>query len=149
MVWAGFGANGRTNLVIIDGRIKSKDYQDMLNTYLIPFGPRIGGQNWKFQQDNASIHVSASTLKWFTDKNINLLDWPSISPDLNPMENLWGVLVRDVYRNGRQYSTVSELKAAILNSWDEIENSVLEKLADSMKNRVFKLIKQNGKTIGY
>ena len=51
------------------------------------------------------------------------LDWPSKSPDLNIIENFWGVLV---YANGKQFNTRDELKRAILAYWVKIgkrENS--------------------------
>ncbi|KAJ4437745.1 hypothetical protein ANN_17891 [Periplaneta americana] len=46
--------------------------------------------NLIFQQDNAAIHVSAKSKKWFLEKGITLLNWPSRSPDLNPHRKLMG-----------------------------------------------------------
>ena len=53
-------------------------------------------------------------MTWFQQQGINVLLWPSRSPDLNPIENVWGILVRDVYADNRQYQTVEELKTAIM-----------------------------------
>ena len=58
--------------------------------------------------------------KCFSGQMINLLDWPSKSPDLNSIENLWGILVRKVYSNGRQFDCFPQLKAEIVKCWDEI-----------------------------
>ncbi len=52
--------------------------------------------------------------------NIRLLDWSALSPDLNPMENTWSILSRKIYENGKQYTSVNDLKTAIFNSWYEI-----------------------------
>ncbi|ETV75814.1 hypothetical protein H257_10180 [Aphanomyces astaci] len=70
---------------------------------------------------HASIHPSAETKAFLAEQNVPLLSWPSLSPDLNPIENVWGYLVRKVYANGRQFSTVTELKSEILRPWDAID----------------------------
>jgi len=44
--------------------------------------------NFQFQQDNLPSHATKRTKKWLISKNILQLDWPSLSPDLNLMQNL-------------------------------------------------------------
>ena len=144
MVWGAFSSSGKVELAFVNGRMGSPMYQAMLQTYLLPFGPIIGGQNWVFQQDNATCHSSKSTIEWFQRNNIRVLQWPSRSPDLNPIENLWGILVRAVYANGRQFENVQSLKQAILEAWEEIPHETLQKLIDSMKDRMFEVISKNG-----
>lgn len=110
-------------------------------------GIKIGRRNLIFQQDNASFHSSKLTKAWFDTSKVRVLSWPSKSPDLNLIENLWGILVREVYRNGRQFSNVQELKDAILASWERVEKVSLKKLLDSMPNRTFEVIaNQDGST---
>ncbi|KAG3095181.1 hypothetical protein PI125_g16317 [Phytophthora idaei] len=41
------------------------------------------------------------------------MEWPAKSPDLNPIENMWGVLARAVYANGRQFETRGSLISTI------------------------------------
>ncbi len=53
-----------------------------------------------FQQDFAPAHTAKSTFKWFADHDITVLDWLTNSPDLNPIENLWGIVKRKM-RNKR------------------------------------------------
>ena len=77
------------------------------------------------------------------------MKWPSLSLDLNPIENLWGILSRKVYQNGRQFSSVEEIKTAIIECWEEIPLQTLETLIDSMKNRVFQVILNKGNGINY
>lgn len=147
MFWAGFSASGKTHLAKIGTRMDSKKYTDMLDDILIPFAEENMPEDFVFQQDNAAIHVSRHSLNWFTDKNITLLDHPARSPDLNPMENLWGIMARQVYEGGRQYNTTNELEVACRNAWRSIRISVLESLVKSMPNRVFQVILNKGKQI--
>ena len=149
MLWAGFSMYGKTPLVKISTRMNSRNYIEMLNDVLIPFSDDFMDGDFMYQQDNASIHVSKESKAWFASVDIELLDWPARSPDLNPMENLWGILARKVYHGGRKYSSIQELEVAVRHYWRQIDTSMLEKLVNSMSNRLFKLVKRNGKQIDY
>ena len=56
-----------------------------------------------FQPDNAVIYTAKLTTKWLQDHKIATLNFPAKSPDLNPVENLWGIWARKVYADGRQF----------------------------------------------
>ena len=71
------------------------------------------------------------------------------SPDLNSIENLWGLIVAKVYEGVRQYSAISELKNAILDAWEKILLVELQKLVDSMPSQIFAVIKANGGSTKY
>ena len=149
MVWAAFGRFGKTAIVRINGRQNALSYQDTLAEHLLPSGPLIADRPWIFQQDNASIHVANSTLRWFEANEVTVLDWPSRSPDLNPIENLWGWLVRYVYRNGHQFRDTQELQFAIEESWAAVPQKLLESLIDSMQNRLKAVILARGGSTRY
>ena len=149
MVWAGVGYEGKTDLVIIDQKNNGDRYVEMLEKHLIPFTDRIIGQNWTLQQDNSSVHTSKRVQMWFESKGIQVMSWPSLSPEFNIIENVWGQLVRTVYANGRQYSSTEELKFAIFESWEELSQTYIKTLVNSMPNRVFQLILKNGHKINY
>lgn len=144
MVWAAFGFNGFTDIIFVDGNLDSSKYQNLLGIHLLPNGPIIGGDKWIFQQDLAKCHDSRATKMWFKENNVTVLDWVSRSPDLNPMENVWGALVRSVYSENRQFNNISELKQVISKAWYELDMELLQKLILGMKKRVGDLLKKNG-----
>lgn len=143
MVWGGFSYAGKLRLRFISNRMNSSDYIEMLEPVIDEIESSVG-PDFIFQQDNAAIHVSKKSKEWFTSKDIPLLPWPACSPDLNPIENLWGIVSRDVYRNGRQFKTVQELKMQVLQSWMNIRLDVLRKLIISMKDRILNVIVKKG-----
>ena len=91
-------------------------------------------------QDNATPHVSASTKLFLERHGIRILEWPACSPDCNPIENLWGIIVRRVYEAGKCYQTVEELEKAILAVWDNIRIEEIQKLVLSFPKRLVEVI---------
>lgn len=147
MLWAAFSMNGKTRLLKCDGRMNSEKYINMLEVELITFTDDYMDGDFTFQQDNASIHVSRQSRAWFNEKEIDLLEWPACSPDLNPIENLWGILARRVYANGCRYESVNELYVAVCNAWREIPQTIIDSLINSMPKRIFDVIKLGGKQL--
>lgn len=75
----------------------------MLHDNLLPFITLTEDDKVIFQQDNAPIHTAVSTKKWFQDFGIELLPWPALTPDLNPIENLWGIYLQKEYTIKRSH----------------------------------------------
>ena len=73
-------------------------------------------KNEFFSKINASIHNASITKKYLLEQKMRLFDHPACSPDLNPIENLWGLVVLKVYEGGQQYSAISELKNTIIDA---------------------------------
>jgi len=103
----------------------------------------------KFMHDGASVHRSKLTTAWLTKKKIETIKWPAHSPDLNPIENIWGILTRAVYANGRQFQNKVELKEEILKQWSLISPEQLSNHVESMTDRVIEVIKKDGACTKY
>jgi transposase len=147
MVWAGFGWNGKTPIYFMDGNINSVKYTTMLQDQATPHLPLCAESPVIFQQDNCSVHTSNLTKHWLNQHFDWDNQWPSKSPDLNPMENLWGILSRKVYPSCKQYRTVNELKVAIEAAWAEITMEMMQKLITSMTSRVIAVISVDGDSL--
>ncbi|KAG2904581.1 hypothetical protein PC119_g11450 [Phytophthora cactorum] len=134
----------RSKLTVLEGRQASEHYIHTVSEYMLPFAHLHYGLDYIYQQDNASIHRSHLTKEFFEEEGITVLNWPARSPDLNPIENVWSMMARYVYANGRQYDNVASLTAAILESWEAIELSYLNKLVASMPRRCIEVIEKKG-----
>ena len=99
MIWGAFSYEVKSELLFINTRLNADGYQQLIGNELIKLKTRYN--NIIFQQDNAPIHVARSIMKWFESHNINVLDWPSLRPDLNLIENIWGLMERDIYSGGK------------------------------------------------
>ena len=120
MIWRASSSSGKFKLQFVCGLQKAEDYVKMLNDLsLAQEECRLCGEECIFQQDNAAIHNASITETYLLEQKINFLDHPACSPDLNPIENLWGLIVEKVYERGRQYSAISELKNAIFDAWEK------------------------------
>ncbi len=87
-----------------------------------------------FQQDLAPAHTAKSTKSWLNDHVVGVLDWPANSPDLNPIENICGIIKRTM-RNERP-KNADELKATVKETWASIPPQQCHKLITSMPRRI-------------
>ncbi len=89
------------------------------------------------------------TTNWLQNQKIDIIKWPAYSPDLNPIENIWGSLARAVFANGRQFKNKSELKEEVMRQWALISKNELNNLKRSMTDRILSVIKTNGGSTKY
>ena len=101
--------------------------------------------NWRFQQDNDPKHTSHVARAFLSENFPEVMDWPSNSPDLNPIENLWAIVKRNVEM--RMPKNLSELEQYMAEEWDRIPNSVLINCIRSMRRRCEMIIENNGERI--
>ena len=146
----GFTSLWKLKLLFVSGQQKAADYVKMLNDLSLAQERHcLCKEEWIFQQDNAAINNASLTKKYLLEQKIRLLDYPACSPDFNPIENLWGLIVAKVYEWGRQYSVISELRNTILDAWEKIPSVQLQKLVDRMPSWIFEVIKANSGSTKY
>lgn len=59
------------------------------------------------------MHTARVIEKWFQDEEVCVIEWPATSPDLNIIENLLDILVRNVYENQGQFNGVQDIVGVI------------------------------------
>lgn len=148
MVWACISAKGYGRLHICEGNMNSSQYIQVLESKLLSTIQDHGIQNPIFQQDSAPCHVSKKSKEWIANNEINLLDWPGYSPDLNPIENVWSVFKRKVAL--KVSKNKRELIENCIKVWNnEMPNDLSRKLISSMPDRLKSVIEKKGFSTKY
>jgi hypothetical protein len=154
-VWGAFSIKSRIGFLMFTGIMDGAFYREILNENLFENADSIMRRGWVFQQDNDLKHSAKETKKLLTDRCPNMLDWPSNSPDLNPIENLWSILKRQVEKGvnklvaEKKSVTVEIFCETIQQEWDKIEPEIFVNLIRSMPTRLEQIIEHNGNKINY
>lgn len=146
LFWGCFCAESVGKLHKIDGNMNAEMYIDIIKSSYLDslkdWGRNV--ENSVMQQDNDPKHKAKKTLEFFKTAKISLLDWPPQSPDLNPIENLWGILKRRVYNYQHSFKSRTELWERCRDVWESITKDECQKLVQSMPSRVHAVIKAKG-----
>lgn len=95
-----------------------------------------------FLHDNDPKHISKMTTALLKRLGVKMMDWPSISQDLNLIEHLWGILKRKV--EVCKVSNIRWLCDAVLEGWKSIPVATCEALVNSIPRRVKADLDNNG-----
>ncbi|GFW33193.1 transposable element Tc3 transposase [Trichonephila clavipes] len=131
--------NGRTRLhVVTNGTMTGQRYIDEV---LLPHVHLFRGavsDKFVFMDDNATCH-----------RTLAVQDCLRLSPDLNPIENVWDALGRQVA--GRNYPPTNKntLIRALTEEWDKLPQQLLNNVVQNMVRRVECCITLHGRHIPY
>ena len=152
MFWAGIIGNTLIGPMRVPEGVKltSQAYISFLDEHLSPWLdnlPLLRRRQLIFMHDNAPSHASKATASFLATLGIKgkaLMTWPPCSPDLNPIEQLWSILKRNVYEGGRQFSSKDALWDKIVDAANIITPAQIHKLTSSVDSRLLRVVSSNG-----
>ncbi len=148
MIWAAMSSAGVGPLCFLKSTVNAAIYQEIVEHFMLPSADKLyGDADFIFQQDLAPAHTAKGTKSWFNDHGVTVLDWPANSPDLNPIENLWGIVKRKM-RDTRP-NNADDLKAIVKETWASIPPQQCHKLITSMPRWIEAVIKAKGAPTKY
>ncbi len=141
MVWCCMSAAGTGELQFIEGTMNANMYGDILKQSMIPSLRRLCHRA-VLQHYNDLKHTSKTTTALLKKLRVKVMDWPRVSPDLNPIEHLWGILKRKVEE--RKVSNIHQLCDIVMEEWKRTPVATCEALVNSMPKRIKAVLENNG-----
>ena len=147
-IWAAFSSMGTFPLCIFSQILNAELFVKILSTYLLAQAHVFHQDAWFLVQDNDPKHTAKLTKAWMEEKMPNKkIDWPSQSPDINPIENLFAWVKQTLIKRGPK--NITELKEELTDVWENINADFLKNFWDSMPRRCQLVIDNNGHAIKY
>lgn len=149
MVWGCMSAKGVGFLKFIEGTVNAEVYQNILGECLIPSIDTLKSNtgHFLFQQDNAACHTAHRIARWFNENNIPVLQWPANSPDISPIETLWGRMKKELRKNPAR--NLHDLKQKLQTIWDSFTPDSCQELINSVPQRIKAVISRKGDATQY
>ncbi len=78
---------------------------------------------------------------------VKVMEWPSMSPDLNPIEHMWGILKQKVEKH--HVSNIQQLRDVIMEEWKRMPATTCAALVNSMPRTIKAVLDNNGAPTKY
>jgi transposase len=150
MVWAGISLQSHTELYLVPGGSLTADryITEILQDYVVPYAPLVGN-NFLYMHDNARPHTAGIVRDYLHEVNIAQMEWPSVSPDINPIEHVWDMLGRRVRSRVPAPMTLDDLRGALLEEWETIPQNAISHLVEGMPRRMEAVVQARGGNTRY
>ncbi|GFV87816.1 transposable element Tcb2 transposase [Trichonephila clavipes] len=150
LVWGGIMLGSRTDLHIFDaGSVNGTRYcNEILLSYVRLFRGAIGVQ-FLFMDDNEPCHRTVAAEQLLESEDIERMDCPARSPDLNPIEHVWDFLGRCLAARTLPPVTIQKLRLALQDEWAAMPQQLIDTLILSMGRRCETCLAVRGDHIPY
>ena len=131
-------------LHVVQGNVNGWYYLDnMVLPIVDPIATRLA-PNFLFMDDNAPAHRARIVQNELIRNNIARMEWPAMSPDLNPIENIWSILGTRVRLHEPPVSNVQELTTALIQEWQDFDQNVIRNTIGTMRRRCIECVRLQG-----
>ena len=137
LVWGAIWYDGKSELVVCEGRTNSAKYIEILKEGLLPIfdSAHVDKNHHLFMKDGAPYHLAKKTQTWHQQNVIQKLWWPSQSPDINPIEHIWHILDLAIRKRTLKVAN-KEVLLQYIQEWEKIPMTKVAELVNSMPMRV-------------
>jgi transposase len=147
-IWACICTRGLGAIHIFQENLDAPLMKHILKQHLIQTALRIYPSGpWWLLWDNDRKHTLDLIKTWCHNHGVSHIDFPPYSPDLNPIENFWNNFKRRIETHNA--TTIDELKAHIMEEWNNTDIEYLATIADSMPDRCKAVVANKGHKIHY
>ena len=144
--WGAISWNGATSLYIFTQNLKKPLYETIVGSHKQEMVNLFPGRDFCYQQDNHPTHQNFKVFD--DDENIEVIDFPTYSPDLNPIENIWATLKYIVPQDVPR--TEEELKQSLRYNWQQITKvEILRPYIATLEDRYRECIEKDGQRLPY
>ena len=131
-----FHAGGKCDLHVLDGNLNQHKCFEIWDKKLLPFARATFQNNFVFQDDNAPAHRARTITNNLEQQGVEHLEWPAVSPDMNPIENVWAEMTHYMNNLDVGPTNLLELRQVIDDAWHNIAVQTLASLVKSMPRRL-------------
>jgi transposase len=107
-VWGAISYDGPVAIKCMKKRLDSKEYIKILRDEVIN-ADGLKEVTLKYMHDNWAVHNATVVREFLGDQPLETIDWPAFSPDLNPIENMWGLLKDRVWAEAHTIESEDQL----------------------------------------
>ncbi len=136
MVWGCMTTVGTGELRFVEENMDSSMYFDIMKQKMMKM---------TVFQHNHPKHTTELTTALLL--KMMVMEWPSMSPDLNPIEHMWGILKQKVEKH--HVSNIQQLCDVVIEEWKRMLATTCAALVNSMPRRIKAVLDKNGAPTKY